>query len=328
MRLSNEETQEMNLQGLIHGYRDQGRAKRGFDRLSKAVSANNVKFLKRFLRDHRYDSIIDAAEIKFRDQVDFLIGFYGLLELGILTGYVSLTLNSRMQEEIELILENDFVRRYYVEYYPLLLPQVLLKATKLNKNQPNSQAPEVIDSLLFLGGMLDDDVEDFLWLLDDGYFKGGNIVTLLSILKDRERMRKLLSKSKKEENRIDRAFWGFQKFTNYMVGYHSLLLKCANDRLLHSAVWHYQSYWFDGIRDKLQRAYLVGIKNLEALSSSFTDGDFAHDASPDRSKTRPSLARQLWESQSKGEIERIARSLEYNLETSHKIELWDFYHEF
>lgn len=321
--ISKREKQQINLKVLRQQYRDGGRALRGYNQLIKLIRSKNEKELEKKLRYHLPDRITVLSEIRFRDNVDFLLKFYSLVEIAILAGYIPPSLTNDLQEEIIEVLGNKYVRLYYGSYYKITLPDLLFKMISSGVVQkPIGTSDQFVD-LLLIDKSIDDDVENFLWLLDSGWFDDYSIASMRQTLRSRSQIEQIISKPRKDETYADSAFWGFIKFAEYMQQYERLLRQCEND-LLRSVLWHFQSYWFDRIDGSLQKTYISALHDIEILNSKVTFDQFKKNTNYDhRNLSMTEIdkknveAFKKFKEATRKQTEKTISCVQYNLDKSH-----------
>ena len=170
---------------LLLEYRNRGKALKGYEGLIKLIREKKKADLDWLLRFHVHHPIIKQSEIQFRDNVDFLLKFYSLIEIAIMTDHIPSSLPDKLKAEIIEVLGNEFVKRYYDDYYKITLPALLFKVVVSEKIQVPVGTSKEFVALLLLDKSIDKDVENFLWLLDSGYFGDYSIASLRETLRSR-----------------------------------------------------------------------------------------------------------------------------------------------
>lgn len=266
MQLDVKEKEKLNLEMLISKYCKSGAAAKGRKALLKEIKSPQKGYLKRMLRDHEDEEIDTQEEINFRDNVDELLKFYSILELALLSGYISQPLPEKLQKEILMILTNQFVSLYYQEFYPLLLPQLLIDSLGNKKIQEPIGSSEYFIQLLLINKLIDNDVSNFLWLLDSGIFEDYDLDDFKKTLGSVKEIQDILEGGENIDQIKVSVFWGMLKYTSFIEKYERLLKRAGTNELLASALWHFQGYWFEKINKKLKKAYWGCIKLLEESS--------------------------------------------------------------
>ena len=277
------EIKEINLEVIEKQYRETGAAAKGFNTLEKLIEDDDRVSLKILLRNHINSPIKTTLEVYERDQIDFLIDYYSVLEIGLIANYFPNPLSAKIEKEIKFILDNEFVNQYFTEYYPLILPEILLKqvSEKIHEEYFHHQSLEnttaLFDRFLMLNQIKknDEDINQFLWFLDDGWTGGYSITDFWNVLKDRNLIKDKLGIANK--NPFISSLWGFIKYTQFVGDFADLLKDSIQDPLLQSAFWHYQSYWFEHMKDGLGDIVEIGLKNIRESMKMVNDYDIIND---------------------------------------------------
>ena len=324
---------EFNLAILTQEYRETGRAAKGYKKLHAAILAGKEKWLANILRHHleTKEGVYLESEMDFRDETDYLIKFYSLLEVAMLAGFIPSRLPEHLRKEVITILDNPFVKKYYTINYPLLLPQVILKAALKNKAQKICGNQTGFRDLLLTDYKEDDDVEAFLALLDGFSYYGKNIDDFNRLLSNKAMITELLKRPRKDETLFEKAFWGFIKYSDYMNSYEELLRKCEHD-LFRSAIWHYRSYWFQNMKILMKDKYVEGINNIKELASKVSFTEYRKNFKEGVAKRKPGKeifdygkSYSLWQKGYKKEVARLKKSVNYNLNSSHSKALKEYF---
>lgn len=319
---STKEQQRVNLALLTQEYKEKTEARPGFERLLQLIVDNRADQLGVLLRDHSTEGdVTDTDELTFRYQVDLLLQYYSVVEIAILAGQVPPELTPTLRLEVETVLGNAQVKKYYEVHYPLLLPAVLFKAVRDNYRQPVLNGATVFRQLVEITGRRDEDEEVFLDLLDDFILDGYSIDDLVGLLGDKEGIRQVLVKERKKEGTLDKAFWGFYRFCDKMLAYERLLKGCRSP-LLKSAIWHLQSYWFEGMRQAMEGKYLKGIRTIKQVAASISMEEYTQ-AFDKRELKEGEEAIQFavyyreWKKESDTAIKKLTAAIQYNLQRTH-----------
>ena len=328
--ISKHKKQEINLKMLLLEYRDKGKALKGYERLIKLIREKKNADLDWLLRFHEHHPIVKQSEIQFRDNVDFLLKFYSLLEIAIMTDHIPPGLPDKLKTEIIEVLGNEFVKRYYDDYYKITLPAVLFKVVISEKIQMPVGTSKEFVALLLLDKTIDKDVENFLWLLDSGSFGDYSIASLRQTLRSRKQIEQIIAKPRKDETYADSAFWGFVKFSDYMQNYEALLRSCS-DELLRSLLWHFQSYWFERMQDLMKDTYIPALRDIEELNNKVTFEQFKKNTIVKKTgASQPSIEKKkraeymAFKRMSKEETQKAIASVKYNLNQAHAVALLDY----
>ena len=277
------EIKKINLEVIAKQYRENGAAAKGFKTLNQLIAADEKVSLKMLLRNHLNSPIETTIEVNERDYIDFLIDYYSILEIGLIANYFPNPLPAEIEKEIEFILKNEFVNQYFTEYYPLVLPEILLKQVSKNSNEKyfHHQSVEnttaLFDRFLMLNQVKksDEDINQFLWFLDDGWTGGYSINDFWKVLKDPDLIKDKLDVA--NNNPLNSSLWGFIKYTQFLADFADLLKDSKEDSLLQSAFWHYQSYWFEHMKDGLGDIVEIGLKNIRESMNNLNDDEIIKD---------------------------------------------------
>src|SRR5438477_4440732 len=160
-------SQEANLSDLIRQFFEATSAASGAVLLDK-MSQDSPKLFK-LLRSHLLRPISEK-EVSQRDAIDELLAFYSLLEIASMCQGIPRELRPHLAARAIHHLSLPPMRRYYSKLYPLLLPQCFLQRMVGSPIMAERDcARDYFRQFLEISNMLsDDDVEMFLWFLDDG----------------------------------------------------------------------------------------------------------------------------------------------------------------
>ncbi|MBX3252719.1 MAG: hypothetical protein KF862_01160 [Chitinophagaceae bacterium] len=277
------DNKQINLEVITKQYRKKGAAAKGFRTVNSLIKDNKIVSLRILLRDHKENPIDSIREVNERDNIDFYIDYFSILEIGLIANYIPNPLPVKTEREIDFILKNEFVNKYFTEYYPLILPQLLLKQISSKRdgqyfyrsNIKNSTA--LFDRFLMLNQIVknDDDIDQFLWFLDDGWTSGYSISDFWEVLSNRDIIKYKLGSSNKHP--LNSALWGFIKYIQFLSDFANLLRDSKEDSLLQSAFWHHQSYWFDHMKEKIGDIIKIGISNIRQSMSYISSEEIIHD---------------------------------------------------
>lgn len=319
---------EQNLELLTAQHRNTGRALKGYKHTVTYIRKETQSELDWALRYHVPNGVYEMEEVDYRDQVDFLLKYYSLVEVGIITGALPSKLNDKLKSEILYILQNDAVRSYYESRYPLLLPSLLVYFASHSEHQPVTSGHSYFNELLLIDSLIDDDVEVFLWFLDSGKMDGYSLRDLLKLLESKNKIKQLMGRVKGDEDALDQGFWGFIKFADYMERYAMLLMKCQ-DEFVRSVLWHYQSYWFMNMKVLIEDKYIAAIKRLKALCSSITFKEYVRERTKDELHAKENVKKllidyEMWLHESDRRLEDSLNFMHYNLDSRHGVPLIEF----
>lgn len=274
---------EINLEIIANQYRNKGAALKGFKNLNSLIKYNEIVSLQILLRNHVDNPIISSLEIEERNNIDFLIDYFSILEIGLIANYLPNPLPFKIEKEIDLILNNRFVNKYFREYYPLTLPQVLLKQVSQNRNEKyfhsndSKKFTALFDRFLMLNQFVknDEDIDQFLWFLDDGWTAGFSIHDFWNVLIDKNIIKYKLDRTNKHP--LNSALWGFIKYIQFLSDFANLLRDSQENPVLQSAFWHYQSYWFEHLKERIDDIIKIGIKNILISMKNFNEDEIIRD---------------------------------------------------
>lgn len=277
------DNKKINFEVITKQYRKKGAAAKGFRTVNSLIKDNEIVSLRILLRDHKDNPIDSILEVKERDNIDFYIDYFSILEIGLIANYIPNPLPVKTEREIDFILTNKFVKKYFTEYYPLILPQLLLKQTSRKRDGQyfyrssikNSTA--LFDRFLMLNQIVknDEDIDQLLWFFDDGLTSGYSISSFWEVLLNRDKIKDKLGSSNKHP--LNSALWGFIKYIQFLSDFADLLKDSKEDSLLQSAFWHHQSYWFDNMKEKLGDIIKIGISNIRQSINYMNSEEIIHD---------------------------------------------------
>ncbi len=277
------DNRDINLEVIIEQYRKKGAAAKGFRTLNTLIKNNEFVSLQILLRNHMDSPIESSFEVEERDNIDFLIDYFSILEIGLIANYFPNPLPLETEKEIDFILNNPFVNKYFTEYYPLTLPQLLLRQVSKNRNKKYffrdslSNSASLFNRFLMLNQIVknDEDIDQLLWFFDDGWTEGYSIVDFWNILSDRNSIKYKLDSS--NNHPLNSALWGFIKYIQFLSDFANLLRDSQEDIILQSAFWHYQSYWFEHMKERIGDIIKVGINNVRHSLTHFNEDEIIGD---------------------------------------------------
>ncbi|REJ81330.1 MAG: hypothetical protein DWQ44_09760 [Bacteroidetes bacterium] len=315
---------DYNLRILITQFRNKGPAAKGFRSLNKLIKDKNTKYLERLLRNHRDNPITSWEEIEFRDNVDYLLEFYSILFVAIIAGYIDKFLPEKLRHEIIDNLSNEVVKKYYKEYYPLPLLPVFLKylvpekvTFKLIQNYENNMEKILFEKFLLINYDIrnDEEINDFLWFLDDGLINDYDADDVVNLLKDRKKIISALSKSD-DEGTLKSVITGFIKYLNFLNSYSRLLKQCEIYPYLYTSFYHFQGYWFFRLTKKFGNVISKGLDNINYSLENFSGDEFNEkfvpkENSPIRDQFISNFSYEKWKEKSKKEILETEQNINY-----------------
>ncbi|MET0571135.1 MAG: hypothetical protein ABWZ79_06890 [Pedobacter agri] len=234
---------------FLEGNQQALRGKRHIDKLK-----DKQHKLGQLLRSHD-DEPIYEDETYLRDDIDYFLEYFSILSLGHITGYLSLKDLEEDKTEILYYLGLEPLKAYYYEHYPLELPQILFEVLKEGRPFKKTRHSANSDNLFFkfhaLNQTIDnDEVNQFLWFLDNGYTDNFNVRDLKDMLNDTKKC----FKKRTEDSVLGQAISGFFMYLDFLELLDQFLKKPGNTSY-RAAYWTYHAYWLSRI-DKQLRASL------------------------------------------------------------------------
>lgn len=248
------EVQDMNLSYLKATYGSRPAVRRGMNLLDGGINSKDVD-LNKLLRSH-YEYDIKPEETYLRDDIDEVLHYYGVLELASLIGYVRLDNSAKEHQRIVTHLKYPPLYKYYARSYPIYLPQGLLVRLEGKDNfdsiMPARGFPQLVEFLSVSEQVnQDDEVNKFLWMLDDGIDNDGlNLDDFKSLLNNEDKLIKGLTKQRRR-NSLDMALRGYSKFLSFSLLLYQFLRSADDYPLFQSACYHYHRYWYIRFDKKL-----------------------------------------------------------------------------
>lgn len=223
------------------------------------------------LRDHTIDKrhwVTDWAEIDKRNALDAFLGAASALEVvRIATGRVP-PLPSSLHATFFSILNNNYVREYFQERYPLGLPTLFyhdlvaelpngLFAYPVDRRYKRSaQKPDLSSLVAFfeLDGRLQQEeaLGFFLDLLDDYNFEGICLDDILEIVSNPKSYEEVVVSRSRDLKLHRLGLQGLESFIAFSIDLKELLDRLDHNPLLRAAIWLHFCYWFgnggEGVR--------------------------------------------------------------------------------
>lgn len=269
---------------LKYGYfGDHAGAQEALKFFSAARSGRSRRSLARLLRHHDDDPISDK-ETWERDNFDYLLGFFSMVEVGCLAGFLSPTLPSKHAAIARRILKDKDVRRYYEEHYPVLLPQAHLRRVEGTPLTPDPDSfdigPGLFDSFFTLTQPMEGDgpIETFLWFLDGGSRGGYDIDDTITVLGNPKRFIHHAS-ARPEDSRDGELDWlsastqGFLAFMEFGPRLLVVLRASHPMPLLQSAMWHVHGYWLGQMGSHMGTAVKRALQAIGSWEEGLTRTD-------------------------------------------------------
>jgi hypothetical protein len=269
--------QDSNLLALTKEF--MGASSRRAERLARNVLNGRDKEtdLDRLLRHHHEKSITNE-ETWLRDDFDYLLSFYSILEIAALLGLITIK-ETPFFERIRQILEFRPIRRYYERHYRLLLPQLFLRrltGSGIPNENLNDQTIALFYEFLPLVKIIeeDKDVEVFLWFMDGGEREGFDYEDTIRSFKEVKVFAQCLC-SVRKKTPLDASVQGFAKFIRFCIDFDYLLNSARNHPKFQAEAFFFHSYWFMQCSKKLGRKLERGIHTIDD-----TGGNLREEALP------------------------------------------------
>ncbi len=87
------------------------------------------------------------------------------------------------------------------------------------------------------------EVDTFLWFLDDGEMGGEDFENVVEKIQTPKALAAALTKDTRERSPSENAVQGFRGFTAFARQFDALLQSVAAEPILQSTLWHYHGYW-------------------------------------------------------------------------------------
>jgi predicted RNA-binding protein with RPS1 domain len=269
---------------LKRQYFDEDTGRRAAKRIDNANTPQKQKNLT-FLLRHHDEQEISRPETWDRDEVDQLIHFYSIMEIAALLGLIPDPLPEDLRSMALRHLRQPAVNKYFVTNYPLLLPQLfLLRVAALLdlKEVSGSGFFSEFIQLLQLDGMVhggDEDVDNFLWMLDGGSVDEYDIDDAIESFKTSTTFVRRLTKVRKFMTGCDSATRGCLLFLNFCRELDSFLSSNNISPWLRYESWHLYGYWFS------QMQFMVGDR-INGIIDKIGDWTVRQDSTSQRNKKK------------------------------------------
>lgn len=236
----------------------------------------------RTLRAHWDDPIETDEEVKVRDRLDDLLEAVGMVEIATFLGVLS-DWPEQLHADVDAILNEPNVRRYYEELYPIVLPQLMRDrpSGRLPLDYSQAEPGAAVNAQAVFIALFDLDIRRnndkplnaFLGLLDgyddDGWFLNRalnqlrNPEIVLAALHEESR-----KQPKDKPSRTMRLLLGLDSFLTY--GQDLLTLLTRNEgELVASLAWLHHSYFYGGSANSARRS----LQCVQDLLRHFSDQD-------------------------------------------------------
>ena len=241
-------------------------------------NGDNRKYMRRLLRHHEEKTITNSETWK-RDSFDYLLGYYSMLELALVTRFVENLPDADKAEAIS-DLSHPAVGVFYREHYRLVLPQLLLERLegKYQAVVPGSDGRVISVFLQYvpLAYLVetDEDIECFLWFLDGGWRGGYSYRDTLKALSSRKRLLKSMLCRPSDKTALDASVEGFGKFLNFCVQLDLTLQASSRWPLFQVEMFENHSYWFQQMGKKLGEKIFRALSNYVEIKAEDSPEDY------------------------------------------------------
>jgi len=230
--------------------------------LLEAAAGRSKRDLFVLLRHHDEGTISDG-DTRVRDGFDYLLGFFSLLEVAAISGYLPAEFPRDTRVWLLELLENLPLRIYAEENYPLALPLMLRRRLEGIPVLPAGNGIDGESFPLFLDISLpierDPDLEVFLWFLDGGERYDApsdrmvDIDDTIRLLGSQKQFVGAMGARGKERGQLATSVTGFAKFLDFARAFDQLLRLGTKRTAERAAFWHYHGYWFSLLSDRLAK---------------------------------------------------------------------------
>jgi Bacterial RNA polymerase, alpha chain C terminal domain len=242
-------TGDLNLRYLEKQWLTRLPAERAFRRMRGTSDKTLATWLRR--HDETEEGISDR-ETWIRDEFDFLLGFYSIVEIAMMIGFVSELPDAFYKKHLR-VLNHPALRRYYEWNYPLDLPRRLRERLLFGIEYQvieNTFLDAFFYEFLELTKAVerDKDMESFLWCLDGGYRQDrqgeSDLDAVTRALSKADRLAGATQRPPNKRGELDRALNGFCKFIQFCEGLDSLIQRLKGQPEMAEAMWLAHAYWF------------------------------------------------------------------------------------
>lgn len=267
--------------------------------------------LQRLLRYHEPDRVT-GKDVHRRSSFDELLTYFGRMEVASIADYVPSRLPQDYIDFALSTLENAAVKTYYERHYPLLLPQLHRERLRgvWSKRERGPELPSLFVAFSEISRSIDEDedIDSFLWFLEDGSIGDQSLEDLLDIMGDPEAFATAMLQGSPESSAGEEiwealrsesglkdpagflkrfqppaheldpahsALHGFRKFLFFCRDFHSLLELAGRYPFTQSAMWHQHAYWFDQLSEDLRPNMRMAIDRFAAWQTDTREADSA-----------------------------------------------------
>jgi hypothetical protein len=246
-----------NFEDLHKSYYNGTGAARAATEIVRSIEGRETSKLAHLLRDHRKETVQSQTEIAFRDRVDELLTYCGILEIGSLAKFIDGPDGAPLWSTLGMILSNPAVRNYYVQYYPVRLPYLLHARIRGEHSLGESESSEV-HSLMIDFLRLD---HRFDSLFGEGYllpmldhFTYGDIGfdDVVQSIQQPGRFIDALLRPENERDITEIAIQELSALVQFSYDLKRLLDRAGAYPLLQSEMWHHFGYWYGSVGTRMR----------------------------------------------------------------------------
>jgi hypothetical protein len=250
--------QRANFQDILRFYFERQTTKTATEVLEEMIAGRQHLQLANLLRDHRVKSVYSKRERYLRACVDDLLLCYNIFEIGALTQFIPKPDGSEFWQRVRVILENKQIRRYFEEFYPLRLPQLLGLRLQERYSQVESEdsamASVMIQFLALDRGFMSNLNDSYLLsMLDSFTIQGYCFRDVVDLIAVPEKFIKGILIPPAKRSIPDSVIQELGQFFQFSVNLDELLQSLDGFALVQSEIWNHYSYWFERIGRKLSR---------------------------------------------------------------------------
>lgn len=228
------------------------------------------------LRDHRRQAVVLSNEISLRQDVDRLLEFVSILEVASVAGVVPTLPSGGIIDALYSVLCLPAVRKYYTQYYPLVLPdQFRRRLTQkyhdvpdIGSDRDRENAALLFESFLAVTESVraDPDINLLFLFLDDVAGtdqRGSDLVVLVSDLP-------VVLNAVMDPQTVDphqgavRGFLRYSAFGSQLV---SVLDQAVEYPHLRAAMWNFYAYWIIEFKSKILDAITSFARGARRLAT-------------------------------------------------------------
>ena len=205
------------------------------------------------------------SRARAREDLDELLRYYSVIELASMVGAVPRPLPDPMATRMRLHLERRFVKTYYTEYYPLLLPRLLLArlhGEPVKSGADDQNNADLLMSFLDVSSICETPASRaFLRLLDDGAVggRGPGLREVLATLRSPDRLAHYLATPSERQTPAQRGLEGLSDVMRFARALNQYLGSMAQLAVWQSACWHYHGGCFQQLAGRVAGAITAAV---------------------------------------------------------------------